>query len=52
MHVFVYEKRTIMADALLGDVEVALAQLTEEEFLDQWLPLRPPPGQNRQAVTW
>ncbi len=40
LHIFVYEKRTIMADTLLGDVEVPLAQLTEEDFLDLWLPLR------------
>ena len=29
-----------MADSLLGEVEVPLAPLTEEDFLDTWLPLR------------
>lgn len=40
IHMYVYEKRSFIADTLLGDVEVPLTQLTDEDFLDQWLPLR------------
>ncbi|KAM3570689.1 hypothetical protein VYU27_007254 [Nannochloropsis oceanica] len=40
IHILLYEKRTIMADSLLGEVEVPLSSLTEEEFIDAWLPVR------------
>jgi hypothetical protein len=39
IHVLLYERRTIMADSLIGEVEVPLSALTEEEFIDTWLPI-------------
>jgi hypothetical protein len=49
IHLFLYEKgKLIMGDSLLGDVEIPLTHLTEEDFLDQWMPLRS--GNNRS--TW
>lgn len=55
LHVWIYEKRTIMADSLVGDVEVPLNPLTEEDFMDHWLPLRTPShhyGPNHRGTTW
>ena len=40
LYIGVYQKRPMIGDAHLGDIEVSLSSLSEATPLEQWLPLR------------
>jgi len=45
LHICVYERRSIFADSRIGEIELPLEKLSDEEPISEWLPLNCDRGQ-------